>query len=117
MAHRIPLDILRTVNKCPSSTIIDYAPMTLYVMIQQIIRRRHRAMTDVNNPITPGEILLEEYLKPMGISQNAMARRHRCLPASYQRDRTRAEIDHLPPCPYDSARSSASRTNSGTVYR
>jgi addiction module HigA family antidote len=24
--------------------------------------------------ITPGEILLEEYLKPMGISQNAMAR-------------------------------------------
>ena len=29
---------------------------------------------DVKNPITPGEILLEEYLKPMGISQNAMAR-------------------------------------------
>ena len=26
------------------------------------------------SPITPGEILLEEYLKPMGISQNAMAR-------------------------------------------
>lgn len=25
-------------------------------------------------PITPGEILLVEYLKPMGISQNAMAR-------------------------------------------
>ena len=25
-------------------------------------------------PITPGEILLEEYLRPMGISQNAMAR-------------------------------------------
>ena len=24
--------------------------------------------------MTPGEILLEEYLKPMGISQNAMAR-------------------------------------------
>ncbi len=24
--------------------------------------------------ISPGEILLEEYLKPMGISQNAMAR-------------------------------------------
>ena len=31
-------------------------------------------MTDVDNHITPGEILLEEYLKPMGISQNAMAR-------------------------------------------
>jgi addiction module HigA family antidote len=28
----------------------------------------------VSVPITPGEILLEEYLKPMGISQNAMAR-------------------------------------------
>ncbi len=28
----------------------------------------------MQNPITPGEILLEEYLKPMGISQNAMAR-------------------------------------------
>ena len=25
-------------------------------------------------PIIPGEILLEEYLKPMGISQNAMSR-------------------------------------------
>ena len=28
----------------------------------------------MNPPITSGEILLEEYLKPMGISQNAMAR-------------------------------------------
>ena len=28
----------------------------------------------MSNPVTPGEILLEEYLKPMGISQNAMAR-------------------------------------------
>ena len=28
----------------------------------------------MKNTITPGEILLEEYLKPMGISQNAMAR-------------------------------------------
>ena len=27
----------------------------------------------MDNPITLGEILLEEYLKPMGISQNAMA--------------------------------------------
>lgn len=31
-------------------------------------------MTASNDQITPGEILLEEYLKPMGISQNAMAR-------------------------------------------
>jgi addiction module HigA family antidote len=28
----------------------------------------------MERPLTPGEILLEEYLKPMGISQNAMAR-------------------------------------------
>ena len=28
----------------------------------------------MKEPVTPGEILLEEYLKPMGISQNAMAR-------------------------------------------
>lgn len=28
----------------------------------------------MNPPITPGEILLEEYLTPMGLSQNAMAR-------------------------------------------
>ena len=28
----------------------------------------------MNSSITPGEILLEEYLIPMGISQNAMAR-------------------------------------------
>lgn len=28
----------------------------------------------MKNPVTPGEILLEEYLLPMGISQNAMAR-------------------------------------------
>ena len=28
----------------------------------------------MKEPIMPGEILLEEYLKPMGISQNAMAR-------------------------------------------
>lgn len=28
----------------------------------------------MNPPITPGEILLEEYLAPRGISQNAMAR-------------------------------------------
>ena len=31
-------------------------------------------VTSMNPPITPGEILLEEYLQPMGISQNAMAR-------------------------------------------
>jgi addiction module HigA family antidote len=28
----------------------------------------------MKSPFTPGEILLEEYLQPLGISQNAMAR-------------------------------------------
>lgn len=28
----------------------------------------------MNDPVTPGEILLEEYLKPMGIAPNAMSR-------------------------------------------
>jgi addiction module HigA family antidote len=28
----------------------------------------------MKTPITPGEILLEDYLKPMGISQNALGR-------------------------------------------
>lgn len=40
---------------------IDHTPVTVHVM-------------DMKISITPGEILLEEYLKPMGISQNAMAR-------------------------------------------
>jgi addiction module HigA family antidote len=40
---------------------IDQPPITLYVILMK-------------RAITPGEILLEEYLKPMGISQNAMAR-------------------------------------------
>ena len=43
-----------------SLTIIDKFPVTLYSAI-------------MNTPITPGEILMEDYLKPMGISQNAMA--------------------------------------------
>ena len=38
------------------------------------------SLTAMNPPITPGEILLEEYLKPMGISQNAMARAVRVPP-------------------------------------
>lgn len=40
---------------------IDPPPITRYV-------------TGMKTPITPGEILLEEYLQPLGISQNAMAR-------------------------------------------
>ena len=31
-------------------------------------------MSNQLDPITPGEILLEEFMKPMGISQNRLAR-------------------------------------------
>jgi len=31
-------------------------------------------MTKTMDPIKPGEILIEEFLKPLGISQNALAR-------------------------------------------
>ena len=37
-------------------------------------RDRTNYLLNMFDHITPGEILLEEYLKPMGISQNAMAR-------------------------------------------
>lgn len=33
-----------------------------------------RAMAKLLDPITPGEILLEEFLKPLGISQRRLAR-------------------------------------------
>ncbi len=45
----------------PSGITIDDTLITLYIIAMK-------------SSITPGEILLEEYLKPMGISQNAMAR-------------------------------------------
>lgn len=48
-------------NRSVSWTTIDNARITLYAIIMR-------------DSITPGEILLEDYLKPMGISQNAMAR-------------------------------------------
>jgi len=38
-------------------------------------------MTKSLDPITPGEILLEEFMKPMGISINALARRIAVSPA------------------------------------
>ena len=68
----------------------------------------------MQNPITPGEILLEEYLKPMGISQNAMAVAG--LPRSHQRNRSRQTLSRRR-CPYALARSSVSPTSSGTASR
>ena len=46
------------------------------VSIPRPLRSQNGPITleNMNKPIIPGEILLEEYLKPMGISQNAMAR-------------------------------------------
>jgi antitoxin HigA-1 len=42
---------------------------------------RHYAMsTQRMSPVHPGEILLEEFMKPMGISQNALARALRVSP-------------------------------------
>ena len=52
---------LRFEDDNTSLTIIDKLPITLYSAI-------------MNTPVTPGEILMEEYLKPMGISRNALAR-------------------------------------------
>ncbi len=45
---------------------------TFLTIIDKLLITLYSAM--LNTTITPGEILLEEYLKPMGISQNTMAR-------------------------------------------
>jgi addiction module HigA family antidote len=47
----------------------------------------------MKSSITPGEILLEEYLNPMGISQTAMARAIGVAPRAIN------EIDHVLPVP------------------
>ena len=41
--------------------------------LQIIIRERNMKKTDKLAPVPPGEVLLEEFLKPMGISQNKLA--------------------------------------------
>ena len=70
----------------------------------------------MNNPITPGEILLEEYLKPMGISQNAMSRAIGVAPRAINEIVHGRRSIHRP-CPFVSAPSSVSRTSSGTASR
>jgi addiction module HigA family antidote len=47
--------------------------------ITTMSRRRNPRAVLLPNP-TPGEILLEEFLKPMGLSQNALARAIRVPP-------------------------------------
>jgi addiction module HigA family antidote len=39
----------------------------------RIITRRNKKMTDKLSPIHPGEVLLEEFIKPMELSQNRLA--------------------------------------------
>ena len=70
----------------------------------------------MKEPITPGEILLEEYLKPLRISQNAMARaigvsRGRLTKSSLGGGRS------LRPCQFALALSSVSRTSSGMASK
>ena len=43
------------------------------VALRKLIQKRQFEVAKMTNPITPGEILAEEYLKPMGISQSEMA--------------------------------------------
>jgi addiction module HigA family antidote len=38
-------------------------------------------MNEISDPITPGEILAEEFMKPLGVSQNKLARDIDVLPA------------------------------------
>jgi addiction module HigA family antidote len=38
------------------------------------MNRKRTAKRELLPPVTPGEILLEEFLKPMNLSQNALAR-------------------------------------------
>jgi len=45
-------------------------------------------------PIHPGEILLEEFLAPMGISQYRLAKALAVPPEANQRDRSRQAGDH-----------------------
>lgn len=63
---------------------------------------------------TPGEILLKEYLEPMGISRGAMAAPS-AFSARDQRHRSREAVDHTRHVQFASAPSSVYRTSSGTV--
>ena len=50
-----------------SKITIELCRVTIYDILP-------KTMPTAPDPITPGEILLEEYLTPLGISQNALAR-------------------------------------------
>jgi len=60
-------------------------------------RSRSSIATDLLPNPHPGEILLEEFLKPMGLSQTALARAVKVPPAAYQRDRAGQARRHAEP--------------------
>jgi hypothetical protein len=43
-------------------------------------------MDEKLNPVHPGEVLLEEFLKPMSLSQNRLSLENRCTSPAHQRD-------------------------------
>jgi antitoxin HigA-1 len=48
--------------------------MAMRLMLKlQIITRKSEKMTEKLSPIHPGEVLLEEFIKPMNLSQNRLA--------------------------------------------
>jgi addiction module HigA family antidote len=52
----------------------ESGPADVGIVDSPLTSGQTRYVTAMNPPITPGEIQLKEYLNPMGISQNAMAR-------------------------------------------
>ena len=70
----------------------------------------------MKQPIPPGEILLEEYLKPMGISQNAMARAIGVSPRAINEIVLDDGRSHRP-CRFVLAPSLVNRTSSGMASK
>ena len=87
--------------KCPEGTIPSYSTienkvtcrpkgfrffknLTMLIFVPPVDR-----VSNMDNPITPGEILLEEYLKPIGISPRCHGPRHRRRSTGNQRNRPR----------------------------
>ena len=70
----------------------------------------------MDNPITPGEILVKEYLEPMRISQNAMAGAIGVAPRAIN-EIVHARRSIIPAMSIRLTPSSANPTSSGTASR
>ena len=57
-------------------------------------------------PIHPGEMLMEEFLEPMGISQYRLAKGYKCTSQAYKRNCSWEKIHYCRYC-----------TSFGTVFR